>query len=532
MSYSDIVIIGSGIGGAIAAARLSEAVRQQGLGASIRVVERGHDYFDFDPKTVWTYRNAQGNGFRQTVEPDYYSQLLNIYSDLAPGVSPTFSVLGGNGIGGGSLVYLGIKLRAPSVVFEQTDDDGARLWPEGFTRAALDPYYQRIERVLRVTRLRWTGEAGARDLCTRRDLVFAQGCLRIGATAEPLKIACQDDTGEGWWSTGQRFPGRQHLPLNYLRTARDNGVHFDSDCEVRWIAPSGNGYVVAYTDQRSGSEETLECRLLLVAGGAVGSTGLLLRSSDRFQGARALSDHLGFHISGNGDYGVAGIVGKGFVVDGHKGKPMASVCASFWNDHQFLLTPFFAPAMPMAFGQPVELAYPDDPGATGRRSIRPATTRLWGDGYKATLSDFGPRLMTMAALALDRCEGQASVDGATGKTQVAWPTTHPDTERRWSVAVTKMRAIYNALGGEILTDAYRYRGHVISPHPLGGCRMAASKDRGVVDPGGEVFDNPNLFVVDAATVPSALGVHPSLTVAAVAERACEQLGATLAQRLS
>jgi choline dehydrogenase-like flavoprotein len=526
MSTSDIVIIGSGIGGAIAAARLS------GRGASVRVLERGHDYFAFDPGTVWTYRNAQGNGFRQTVEPDYYSQLLNIYSDLGPGKFPSFSVLGGNGIGGGSLVYLGIKLRAPSIVFEQTDDDGTRLWPDGFTRAALDPYYQRVEAALRVVRMRWAGEPGARDLCTRRDTVFAQGCLRIGATAEPLKIACQDDTGEGWWSTGQRFPGRQHLPLNYLKTAKENGVAFESDCEVDWIAPDGDGYAIGYSDNRTGQKETLGCRLLVVAGGAVGSTGLLLRSSDQFQGARALSDHLGLHISGNGDYGVAGIVGADFVVDGHKGKPMSSVCASFWNEHQFLLTPFFAPAMPMAFGQPVELSYPDDPAATGRFSIQPATNRLWGDDYKALLASFGPRLMTMAALALDRCEGQASVDWLTGKVKVEWPTTHPDTEQRWGVAVTKMRAIYNALGGEILTDAYRYRGHVISPHPLGGCRMAAGKDRGVVDAGGEVFDNPNLFVLDAGSVPTALGVHPSLTVAAVAERACDRIVTTLADRLS
>src|SRR5262249_48376661 len=185
-----------------------------------------------------------------------------------------------------------------------------------------------------------------------------------------------------------------------------------------------------------------------------------------------------------------------------------------------------------AFGQPVELAFPANPAATGRFAIQPTTTRLWGDDYKDMLANFGPRLMTMAALALDRCEGQASVDWVDGKTQVAWPMTHPETERRWSAAVTKMRAIYNALGGEILTDAYRYRGHVISPHPLGGCRMAASKDAGVVDSGGEVFDNPNLFVLDAASVPTALGVHPSLTVAAVAERACERLAGTLSDRLS
>ena len=65
--------------------------------------------------------------------------------------------------------------------------------------------------------------------------------------------------------------------------------------------------------------------------------------------------------------------------------------------------------------------------------------------------------------------------------------------------------------------------NVSAAHPLGGCRMADSKDFGVVDHRGEVFDYPGLFCMDSSSIPTSLGVNPSLTISAVAERACEEL---------
>ena len=55
-------------------------------------------------------------------------------------------------------------------------------------------------------------------------------------------------------------------------------------------------------------------------------------------------------------------------------------------------------------------------------------------------------------------------------------------------------------------------------HPLGGCRMAASKDLGVVDHRNEVFGNEGLFCIDSSAIPTSLGVNPSLTISAVSER--------------
>ncbi len=60
-------------------------------------------------------------------------------------------------------------------------------------------------------------------------------------------------------------------------------------------------------------------------------------------------------------------------------------------------------------------------------------------------------------------------------------------------------------------------------HPLGGCRMAESAEFGVVDHRCEVFGNEGLFCMDSSAIPTSLGVNPSLTIAAVCERAADQL---------
>jgi hypothetical protein len=74
--------------------------------------------------------------------------------------------------------------------------------------------------------------------------------------------------------------------------------------------------------------------------------------------------------------------------------------------------------------------------------------------------------------------------------------------------------------GRLMEPTFR---NLSAAHPLGGCRMADSKSFGVVDHRCEVFDHPGLFCMDSSAIPTSLGVNPSLTISAVAERAVEQL---------
>lgn len=533
-SFVDVMILGSGFGGAVLAARLGAAA--QALGKKVLVVEKGLDHTGrFDSDANDGPFNAQGNRFKHALGPDYLATLLDVASDpsgaFKKGAS-SMNVASGRGLGGGSNVYDAVSLRAPTEVFEQTTDAGRRLWPGLYTRAALDPYYASVEARLKVQRLAWTTDGGAPHwaLATKRDWVFAEGCRRIGATATPLKVATHDDANEGWWNQGQRFQGRQDLTKNYLQDAKDAGVAFATSCEVRNVAPSAKGYVVTGTDRRGGSavDFTIECKMLVVACGAVASTGLLLRSEDAFKGARTLdpSGALGRHLSANGDYGVTGIVGDKFErdVEGFKGKPMSSFSPSFWAKDKFILIPFYAAPLHLAFGQPSTLLRAADPSARGRGSAKArAGERDFGLDYKKRLARFGSKMLTMGCLALDACEGEIRLGDADAP-EVRWPTTHERTEARWTAAVSAMARIYEALGGEMYLDTYRRDGSVNTAHPLGGCRMTDDPEKdGVVGPLGEALMNPNLFVVDGASIPSALGVNPSLTIAAVAELVADRL---------
>lgn len=533
----DIVVIGSGFGASVMAARLTAAARLIKPDATVLVLEKGQDFTGrFDQRSDGDPVNAQGNRFRHTLSPKYLSNLAEVFTD-SPGTfrenASTLRVTAGKGLGGGSNVYDAVSLRAPSEAFDQLRD-GRRLWPSLYSRAALDPYYARVEEKLKVCRLAWTDEAVPHwQLATKRDFVFAEGCRRIGATAAPLRVATANDANEGWWNEGQRFSGRQNLTGNYLSDAQASGAEFWTGCEASTIAPTRDGYVVAGDDHRTGAPFEVECRVLIVAAGAVNSTVLLLRSLENFEGARELDPGsvLGKRVSGNGDYGVSGIVGPKFeyAVEGFKGKPMSSFCPSFFPQHKFILIPFYAAPLFLGFGQFSTLLRPDKPGALGRGSTDVAAKdgveeRDWGLAYTQRLQQFGGRMLTMGCLALD--DGEAEIRlGSDDRPVVSWRETSARTEARWSAAVDVMRRIYEALGGEMYLDSYRREGTVSTAHPLGGCGMAEGDDavHGVVDPFGESFRNRNLFVVDSAIIPSALGVNPSLTIAAVAEAIAERI---------
>jgi cholesterol oxidase len=80
------------------------------------------------------------------------------------------------------------------------------------------------------------------------------------------------------------------------------------------------------------------------------------------------------------------------------------------------------------------------------------------------------------------------------------------------------RRLTEATGGRPGFDpGWRLFGSLLTIHPLGGCRMAATPESGVVNHLGEVFGYPNLFVADGAIVPTAIGRNPSQTIAALAE---------------
>ncbi len=480
----DICIIGSGFGGSITAARLSED-----LDGAIVVLERG--------------KRWSGDDFQQSQDPKYLYQL---YEDV---VGEGIFIGLGKGVGGGSLVYSSLCFRAPSSIFEQVDGNGKKVWPEWYTRQNLDPYYEIVESVLKVVQLRWKPEAGQIDpwdLVTKRDGVFAQGCNLVGKTCDPARVSIESCHNCGWCSTGCKFDKKQSLILNYIPMAEEHGVEFRAECEARVIQPTWQGYEVLYKDLRSGVLRTIRAKMVIVAAGTVHSPALLLRSKKYMP---SLSDHVGRNLSGNGDIALGGLI-PDVRFEAYKGKIMGTISYGWWNEGVVLEAAFSLPIGPAA-KYPIHLESASPP-------------YYWGLEHKYMMREYSNHVLFITGLGLDGNDGTITIDNL-GRPKVCWRTSEKS-QAIYDAQISAVREIVATLGGEMIITHYMKTGEVITAHPLGTCRMAESVSQGVVDQTCQVFNYPNLYVVDGSVVPAALGVNPALTIAAIAERVSEEIKET------
>src|SRR5712692_4096960 len=286
---TDVLIIGTGFGAAAPALRLAEA------GARVIMVEKG-------PK-------VQTADFRQTSDPQY----LLKYLKGTPGdhLSLTYA----EALGGGSGFYEMVSLRAPSLVFDQTDPTGRRLWPRGLDRHALDPFYDLAERMLHVSQIPLAE-------VPKTGLVFAQLMKNLGYSVDRARYAVRGCQGSGFCVTGCVYGAKQSLFLNYLPQAVAAGATIETDLEAVAIVPLAHGRVRAtlaavpycyevLCQRRTGEREPVRfvARVVILGGGTVGTARLLGRSRPHLP---LLSAHLGRNIAYNGSVKVAGLLPDSF----------------------------------------------------------------------------------------------------------------------------------------------------------------------------------------------------------------------------
>lgn len=291
---ADVVIVGSGFGGAITAFRLAELYRAAGVDPGrIVVLERG--------------RRRGHTDFAQSMHIDHLSGVYNLIQGQGA------QVVTANGVGGGSSLYLAASLRAPRETFERRDhapDDGPdrRMWPRPISRKRLDPYYRRVERGLRVNRPSWRQVSKSGGLWAANLDAAGHTCDRV-----PLAINPKRCVNAKWCHTGCVFGAKNTLFTNYLASAERLGVRVLTDLQVEVVRPSSARpyrYVVgASVMDNEGPGATnapkplqtrqIECKVVVLAAGAMGTTPILMRSKPFLPG---LSDHLGRHLGTNGDH--------------------------------------------------------------------------------------------------------------------------------------------------------------------------------------------------------------------------------------
>ena len=258
---------------------------------------------------------------------------------------------------------------------------------------------------------------------------------------------------------------------------------------------------------------SIEAEATSFAGGwPVGTTEILLRSRDVFGTLGRLSECLGRGWSANGDF-----LSLAFYptrsISATRG-PTATAAISFLDgsigDQSFFVEDGGFPDLvgqalrEMGRGHPRLCSlFPPLGKATGSRTPLQSIMPWLGQGMDAS----------NGTLLLARRKAPAGG----WKLDLDW---HPESSRRSADAQAEVhRKLSRATGGmHVVPPSWSVARYVISPHPLGGARMADSAAEGVVDQWDEAFEHPGLFVVDGAAIPRPLGLNPSRTIAALAER--------------
>jgi choline dehydrogenase-like flavoprotein len=478
---SEVIVIGSGFGGSIAAKRFAEA------GHRVTVLELGEDWSD--PTKA-----------KQSQDPAFLFRLLRDYPGDHLRTHPAVTVTQGMGVGGGSLVYSGIHLRAPAQAFAG--------WPAGYTRAELDPYYARVEQRLGVAALSNAMEFD-------RVKVFAEGARRAGLpppAALPLAIqpSC---TRCGWCVPICSFGKKTTMAQSYLADAQRTGrltilAHRKAayvarvDRRYRVWAWRTDGVARDYHRVTTGALEARDADVVVVACGAIESPALLARSTtaDLPAGARRLelpTQHLGTGLDGTGDFVQGGFVPRR--VDGFKGAVMMSGIEL--GDY----------VLEDLHSIPVAAAV-----TLGARA--PNLTKDWGAAYKTSFRDLGRQLLAIAIVGTQRTERTIAVTDDRGNAKVTGTAYHPAPG-----SIEAARSIIEALGGEPARTPWETGKQAFTVHPTGGCAMGEGPDAVVRARDLQVQHNPGLYVIDGSVLPGNPMRNPSHTIAAVAERALEAI---------
>jgi len=537
----DVVVIGSGFGGAINACRLSQA------GRSVCILERGKRWGKKDfPRTTgqvahsfWNYKDLGLLDYRAFENID---------------------VIQASGVGGGSLVYFNVHIRTPSDIFENP------RWPKGVRRDLLNPFYDKARDMLEARQLTPPPEL-AMPQRTESFIAAAQNAGRKSELMEicvytgPEKINRVGIAQEGCVYCGNCMLGchvhaKNTLDLNYIPLAEQNGAEVFPLHLVDKIEPldkvETNGYRVHF---RSFDLETAESqplttdgarfdrrarpeplsqpgsvigRKVIISAGSLGSTEILLRSRDLHRTLLNLSPALGTKFSGNGDFLLAGAMEANREIDPGAGPSItAAIDASTANNRIMI--------QDLGFPDPF-LWYLESALPVPRRLknlglfFRKYFMRTLGLDHGSAFTDGADKLfkggvttrfLPFLGMGTDAADGRMAL--SEGDIDIQWNV--KQSRRMFDEMENALKELCKGIGGEYLPSVlwgWPWR-KLLTAHPLGGCTMSDDPNQGVVNEFGEVWNYPNLYVSDGSIIPTALSVNPSATISALSERIADHL---------
>jgi cholesterol oxidase len=545
-SRYDVVVIGSGYGGSIAASRFARA------GRAVCLLERGREILPGD------YPATAVEGFK---ELQYNTPLGHVGARLGLfeiHVNDDMNAVVGCGLGGTSLINANVSLPPDTRLWDDpcwpkpVRDDLPFGLKEGYRLAAEmlqpQPLPDGFPALPKLKALETSAAAlGLSDRFYRPpiNVTFQNGVNHAGVEQKRC-IGCGDCvSGCNHWAKNTTL-------MNYLPDAARHGAEIYCGARARSVERAGSAWAVRYDvdavgrDKFDAPELTVTADLVIIAAGTLGSTEILLRSKAR---GLTMSDTVGERFSANGDVLAFGYgtgqeingIGWGTHTDGRV-KPVGPCITGIIDTREPRDAPNVADGFVIEEGS--------IPGAVGVLAANILGTAAAGighaetPGWKAWLVErlrglaasfqnayHGPIHNTQTYLVMAHDDGRGRLALEQDRLRVRWPGV--GSQPVFARVNQALDAATGPLGGEYVVDPIwsdQLGKKLVTVHPLGGCVMAEDAGSGVVDHMGRVFArgggtevHDGLVVADGAIMPRSLGVNPLLTISAFAERNCALL---------
>jgi len=496
---ADAVVIGSGAGGAVAAARLAEA------GKSVVILEAG----EFIPSDEFTELDGPMTG-RLFAERGMRST-----DDLA------VSMLQGATVGGGTTVNWMIMLRTPAHVLAEW---ASRHGMDGMSATEMEPVFRRIETEVHAARV-------ADDSHSVNNRLLIDGARRLGWRVESAVINARGCVRSGFCSHGCRYDAKQGTLQTYLPRALAHGATLYANAQAARIDVVSRGEGVRgmttkrvtatvrapHGDARA-QTLTIEAPVVIVAGGAVETPLLLQRSAmggggvGRFLRLHPTTAILGVHDS---------------EVQGAAGIPLSAMCDEFIqrdrNGYGFWLE---CPPMHPMVGAAAIQGF----GATHAAMMRKfpylaSTVALTRDGSQhghssgsVTLDSQGCARIRYALSPADASNVRASIE-ASVKLQLAAGAREVYTMHSTPMVFDQGTDLAPLRQRSVAAN----RLSLFSAHANGTCRIGTDAATSGVSPTGERHGVRGVYVLDGSMLPTGVGVNPQETIMAISSVLTERL---------
>lgn len=508
----DVLIIGSGFGGSVSALRLTEK------GYKVAILEAGRRFNDEDfPKTSWR------------INKFLYFPKLGLNGIQRIHFLPDVLILAGAGVGGGSLVYANTLYIPPDSYFEDKQWRHITNW-----KSELLPWYDQAARMLGLTDNPFFSPSDK----AMKDAAIEMG---VGHTFKlaPLGVYFGEGPGKtspdpffggkgpsrtgclqcGACMSGCRNNAKNTLPKNYLGLAEGAGAQVFAEHTVTKIEqqPDGSWRINAKKSSAwFGRSRVFTAKEVIVAAGTY-NTQKLLHTMKESGTLPKISAMLG-KLSRTNSESLTGALMPNTDIDFSQG---AAITSSFFPDENTHVEPVRYGVGSNLMGM-LQTIMTDGSSPKVRR-------HQWGRTLVRR-----PRLLfrfldvrkwsqrTVIALVMQNVDSSLSVSGK--RALFGWRLTSKNDSQTPNATyipaanevVRKIAGQHGGVPGGHIGDLI---GAPFTAHFVGGCVIGDSSATGVIDPYHRVWNYPTLHIVDGSSVTANLGVNPSLTITAQAERA-------------